>query len=77
MFHKLFFQVLTTISTSALSVTKIEFPAVTFCSQGSNDDVLAAGFLKLFLNFLKQNGVDLGVSPLKGVLLMKKAMLVR
>jgi hypothetical protein len=38
--------VLTTVKTSALPIKNIEFPAVTICSQGLNEDIVTAGPLK-------------------------------
>ena len=38
--------VMTTIKTSALPINKINFPAVTICGQGMNEDIVTAGILK-------------------------------
>ena len=35
--------VMTTIKTSALPINMINFPAVTICGQGMNDDIITAG----------------------------------
>ena len=35
--------VMTTIKTSALSIKEINFPAVTICGQGMNEDIVFAG----------------------------------
>ena len=40
--------VLTTVNTTAYPVKSIEFPAVTNCGQGMNDDVITAGMFKQF-----------------------------
>ena len=37
--------VMTTIKTAALPIKEINFPAVTICGQGMNEDVVAAGFI--------------------------------
>ncbi len=64
--------VLTTVKTSAYPVTDIEFPAVTICGHGSNMDILTAGFFNLFFNYLKSKKINLGVSPLKAAVIMRK-----
>ena len=35
--------VVTTINTTAYPVGNLDFPAVTICSQGTNEDILVAG----------------------------------
>ena len=67
--------VVTTVKTSAYPVNGIEFPAITICSQGANEDILSAGFFNLFFKFAKKRGVNLGMSPLKGAVLLKKTFL--
>ena len=67
--------VITTIKTSAFPIKDVEFPAVTICGQGTDGDLLTSGFVKLFFNYLKQNGISLGISPLKTALLLKKIYL--
>ena len=67
--------VITTVKTSAYPVNGIEFPAITICSQGANEDILSAGFFNLFFKFAKKRGVNLGMSPLKGAVLLKKTFL--
>ena len=69
--------VLTTIKTSAFPIKDVEFPAVTICGQGADTDILTSGFLTLFLNFLKKNGINLGVSPIKASVLLKQAYYVQ
>ena len=64
-------QVITTVKTTAFKVTNIEFPAITICGQGLNEDIIFAGFLKLAIRFLKQNGIKVGISPFKAVKLLK------
>ncbi len=68
--------VLTTVRTSAYPVSNIEFPAVTICGQGSNDATLSAGFLKTFFKFLKINGINLPVSPIRAAVLMARKLLM-
>jgi hypothetical protein len=41
--------VMTTIKTSALSIKEINFPAVTICGQGMNDDIITSGFKKIII----------------------------
>ena len=60
------------LTTSAYPVTDIEFPAMTICGQGSNMDILTAGFFNLFLKILKTKGIDLGVSPLRAAIITRK-----
>ena len=47
-------QVLTTIKTIAHSVKDIEFPSVTFCSQGNNEIITNATLFKMFYDFLQK-----------------------
>ena len=55
--------VLTTLTSTAYPVKKIEFPAFTICGQGMNNDVLNAGMTKQILNFFNNlEGVKLNVS---------------
>jgi hypothetical protein len=69
--------VITTVGTTAYPIKRIEFPAVTICGQGNNEEILAAGFLKMFSDFLSQKGVNLGISPIKGAkILMKSQFMV-
>ena len=44
-------QVMTTVKTTAFKVTNIEFPAINMCGQGQNEDIISAGFFKLFMKF--------------------------
>ena len=46
--------VLTTIKTIAHAVKDIEFPSVTFCSQGKNEMITNATLFKMFYAFLKK-----------------------
>ena len=64
--------VLTTVKTSAYSVSNIEFPAITICGKGSNDATLSGGFLNMFFKFLKKNGINLPVSPIRAAVLMAR-----
>ena len=68
--------VITTVGTTAFPVKDIDFPAVTICSQGNNEDILSAGFQKMFSDFLKQKGVNLGISPIQGSKLIRKMMIL-
>ena len=68
--------VITTVGTTAFAVKNIDFPAVTICSQGNNEDILSAGFQKMFSDFLKQKGVNLGISPIQGSKLIRKMMIL-
>ena len=43
----------TTISTTAYPIKKVEFPAITICSQGYAKDVMDIAILKQFERFLK------------------------
>ena len=64
--------VITTVGTTAFPIKKIEFPAVTICGQGNNEEILAAGFLKMFSDYLSKKGVNLGISPIKGAKILIK-----
>jgi hypothetical protein len=44
--------VLTTVLTTAYPVKKVDFPAVTICGQGMNEDVFSSGIMKPFLGYL-------------------------
>ena len=57
--------VLTTVNTTAYPVKSIEFPAVTNCGQGMNDDVITAGMFKQFFNYLWKQNLST-VNPLEG-----------
>ena len=57
--------VLTTVNTTAYPVKSIEFPAVTICGQGMNDDVITAGMFKQFFNYLWKQNLST-VNPLEG-----------
>jgi hypothetical protein len=63
------------VKTSALSVIDLDFPAITVCGQGNNEEVLASGFLKMFADFLKQKGINLGLSPIQATRILKKIMI--
>jgi len=67
--------VITTVGTTAYPIQKIEFPAVTICGQGNNEEILAAGFLKMFSDYLSQKGVNLGISPIKGLRILIKSQI--
>ena len=68
--------VITTVQTSAYPLKDLEYPAVTVCGQGSNDDVLASGFFNLFFKYLRQKGVSMAISPLKAATILKKKTLL-
>ncbi len=67
--------VVTTVKTSAFPVQELDFPAVTICGQGTNEEILAAGFFKAFFKFLKQKGIKIGVSPLTASRILKKKVI--
>ena len=59
-------QVLTTIKTIAHSVKDIEFPSVTFCSQGNNEIITNATLIKKFYDFLqKKYNIGIPSSPME------------
>jgi len=68
--------VITTVGTTAFPVEDIEFPAVTICGQGNNEEVLSAGFLKMFSDHLKQQGINLGISPIKSSRILRKNLIL-
>ena len=43
---------------------QVDFPAVTICSPGINEDILQAGFLKLFFAYLASNKINMTVTPI-------------
>jgi hypothetical protein len=52
--------------TTAFPVKMVDFPAVTICSQGMNEDVFATGMINSFLKFLKtKKGIAIpGLTPI-------------
>ncbi len=58
--------VLTTVMTTAFPVKMVDFPAVTICSQGMNEDVFATGMINSFLKFLRfKKGITIpGLTPI-------------
>ena len=58
--------VLTTVLTTAYPVKKVDFPAVTICGQGMNEDAFTSGILKPFISYLysKKLMTIPGVTPL-------------
>ena len=64
--------VLTTLTTPALSVNEIDFPAITICSRGMNEDILRAAVVRKFLQFAKEKGQSRQISPLEAQHLMYK-----
>lgn len=55
--------VLTTVMSTAHPIEKVEFPAITICSNGMSDDVISAAMAQEFLNFLIRKNLSLNVSP--------------
>ena len=59
-------QVLTTITTTAYPVKKIDFPAVTFCSPGTNKIISDSPLLKQYFNFLaNKHGIVINATAYK------------
>ena len=56
--------VLTTLVNPALPIEAIEFPAVTICSPGMNEDLFKSAVLKKFLEFAKTKGMSRDISPI-------------
>ena len=48
---------ITTINTTAYPIKRVEFPAITICSQGSAKNVMDAVILRQFELFLKAKGI--------------------
>ena len=57
--------VLTTVKTTALNVKQIDFPAITICGQGVSEDLIVAGWFKIFLNYTRQLNISFGLSPIR------------
>jgi hypothetical protein len=58
--------VLVTITTTALPVTQVEFPAVTFCSNGMNKNITLAAFYQMFFSYLKKShNITVHITPTK------------
>ena len=67
------YQVLTTISSTGMPIQEVEFPAITFCSPGSNDIRVVSFFLKLFYEYLRTHyGWKVDLSPLAIATIMSK-----
>ena len=49
--------ILTTLTTTAYPVDNIDFPAVTICASGMNEEVFNAAFLQQFFDYLKQRNL--------------------
>ena len=47
---------ITTISTTAYPIKKVDFPAITICSQGSAKDILDTALLRQFERYVKSKG---------------------
>ena len=63
--------VLTTISSIGKSVKNIEFPSVTFCSQGKNEMITKSAFLHLFYGYLNSTyGIQVNFSSIEAVKLL-------
>ena len=59
-------QVFTTTYSTGVSVKEIEFPSITFCSQGNNQLISNASLTKMFHDFLQNKfGIKIDVSPQK------------
>jgi hypothetical protein len=56
---------MTTIFSTGVSVSEIEFPSVTFCSQGNSDIISEASLIEKYNNFLRNNyGIKNDLDPL-------------
>ena len=55
--------VLTTVTSTAFPVEGIEFPAVTICGSGMNEEAFNAGILKQFLDYLTEMNETHGITP--------------
>ena len=64
--------VLTTLTTPAMPVNDIDFPAITICSRGMNEDIFRAAVIRKFLAFAKEKGQSRQISPLLAQQLMYK-----
>ncbi len=51
--------VMTTIETTGLSVSKVDFPAVVLCGQGAIREVFSGAFASHVLEFLKKKGCSM------------------
>ncbi len=48
---------MTTIRTTGLPISEIEFPTVMICGQGSDRDVVRGAFAQHIMDYLKANGL--------------------
>jgi hypothetical protein len=69
--------VLTTLTSTAHPIKKIDFPAFTICGQGMNDDVLYAGMTQQILNFFQKiEGVTFNLSAFQTSNIMNKKVII-
>lgn len=67
---------MTTVKSSAHPVSDVDFPSLILCAPGMNDDVLTAGFIKEFFNYLKsKRKISVEMTPLQAVLDLRNVIL--
>ena len=63
---------MTTIFSTGVSVSEIEFPSVTFCSQGNTDIISEAALIEKYNEFLRNNyGIKNNLDPLTLIKILK------
>ena len=67
--------VLTTLTSAALPVRYIEFPAFTICAPGMNNDILRAVVIREFKIYLEKVGVKINMSAYDAAYLFYKKVL--
>ncbi len=59
-----------------INLFQVDFPAVTICSPGMNEDILTAGFLKQFFAYLLLNRVNMTISPFRAARILSKELIL-
>jgi hypothetical protein len=58
--------VMTTVTTAGMPISKVPFPSVVICSQGSNTENFVSAIFKYFQDYQKSNnGLEFHISPIK------------
>jgi hypothetical protein len=63
---------LSDLSHSSTLLFQVDFPAVTICSQGINEDLLYAGLFQQFFLLLTARNISIPMTPLKAVDLIRR-----
>jgi hypothetical protein len=68
--------VMTTVTTAGMPISKVPFPSVVICSQGSNTENFVSAIFKYFQDYQKSNnGLEFHISPIKFTRFFTKSLL--